>query len=135
MYVTIHTDASVKNGKGAWAAVVSTNETNTTISDIIPVKGNISINYAELYAIHKALLFVKQNYEATNVLIFTDSMCVIRWLSIGPPKKRGPNKELQQIVVSQLSEYTHSIEYTKAHIGNTLNDLCDKIAKQTREDK
>lgn len=124
--MTIYTDASVKNGQAAWAAYFV--EVNELIGDKFELKGRSS-NYAEMYAIYQALKFISINYPNTKLTILTDSMCAIRWLTNGPPKKKSKNYDIYVEVKQYLERFDVEIKHTKAHENNKYNNLCDKTAK------
>lgn len=128
----IYTDASVKNNIGAWAAHIITQSFDVTIGNSFELK-NRSVNYAEMYAIYKALLYVSKMNVTVPITIYTDSMCALRWITKYPPKPYSPNQDIYQLVMAQLEKYEYTVVHTKAHQNDRYNNTCDKYAKQFRE--
>ena len=125
--MTIYTDASIKNGEAAWAAYWV--ERNVLVGDTFNLDGH-SNNYAELFAIHKGLKFIRNRHDKDTIRIVTDSMCAIRWLTGNRPRLNSKNYVLFINTDDLLQEYnSYEVIHTKAHGTDKHNNLCDKLAR------
>ncbi|MCH4071841.1 ribonuclease HI [Pseudoramibacter sp.] len=136
----IYTDGScLKNpaGPGGWAFVVSDKKTGEIIEHS---GGEVSTtnNRMELTAAIQALAFVP---EKTRVSLYTDSQYLKNGITswIKNWKKRGWKRPGDKPVLNldlwkQLDvlnqSHNVSFKWVKGHVGNPLNERCDKLAKQ-----
>lgn len=125
---------------GGWAFVVSSDE-GLVAQDAghIPDTTN---NAMELCAVVKGLQYFKKR---SFVTVYSDSAYLINtmnngwwkeWEQNGWKKHNGketPNKEYWQ-ALADLSD-KHEVQFikVKAHDGDTLNERCDKLAKEARK--
>ena len=138
--IKIYTDGSclTNPGNGGWAAIINVDNKIKKISGSVKDTTN---NKMELMAPIKALQEVK---EQQPIEIYTDSQYVKlgitnwihKWIENNwQTSKNEPvkNKELWM----ELSDLTksHKIRWiwVKAHVGNTLNEQVDLLAKQAAE--
>jgi len=135
--IKIYTDGSCigNPGSGGWAAIILDNDKKNIISGR---KKNTTNNQMELMAAIKALVFFSKKQK---IRIYTDSNYVkegiTNWIKIWEKnnwktanKKKVKNVELW-IKLNTLSNF-HDIEWkwVKAHSGDSLNDMVDKLAKK-----
>ena len=135
--IKIYTDGScLENpGNGGWAAILFINNEKILISGS---KKNTTNNQMELMAAIEALKKVPKGQE---IIIYTDSNYVkegiTNWIKVWKKnnwktanKKKVKNIELW-IKLNNLSNF-HEIEWklVKAHSGDPLNDMVDKLAKK-----
>ena len=105
MHITIYTDASFKNGKGAWAGcAVLENVVGFEAEE--KLKKCHSINYAELYAVYKLLkqTVVEYSNEHTYTL-YTDSMSVVRWVGRKTPPKHPTSAKIYYSLLEDIAIY------------------------------
>ena len=135
--IKIYTDGSCLNnpGIGGWAAIINND------GDIIKISGsekNTTNNQMELIAPIKALQKIEKNKK---VEIYTDSKYVKlgitewihKWIKNNwQTAKNEPvkNKDLWLQLYNLSSSYEISWIWVKAHVGNTLNEEVDLLAKQ-----
>ena len=135
--IKIYTDGSCigNPGPGGWAAIMLNGNKRNIISGR---KKNTTNNQMELMAAIKALVFFSKKQK---IRIYTDSNYVkegiTNWIKIWEKnnwktanKKKVKNVELW-IKLNTLSNF-HDIEWkwVKAHSGDSLNDMVDKLAKK-----
>jgi ribonuclease HI len=135
--INIYTDGSCigNPGPGGWAAIILNNDKQNTICGR---KKNTTNNQMELMAAIKALTFFSRKQK---IRIYTDSNYVkegiTSWIKVWKKnnwkttnKKKVKNIELW-IKLNNLSNF-HEIEWkwVKAHSGDPLNDMVDKLAKK-----
>ena len=135
--IKIYTDGSCigNPGPGGWAAIILNGNNQDIISG---KKKNTTNNQMELMAAIKALTFFSRKQK---IRIFTDSNYVkegiTNWIKVWKKnswktanKKKVKNIELW-IKLNNLSNF-HEIEWkwVKAHSGDPLNDMVDKLAKK-----
>ena len=138
--IKIYTDGSCLNnpGNGGWAAIININGEIKKISGSVKDTTN---NKMELMAPIKALQEIKGNEQ---IEIYTDSQYVRlgitdwvhKWIKNNwQTSKKEPvkNKELwvQLHELNNLSDIKWI--WVKAHVGNTLNEEVDLLAKQAAE--
>lgn len=114
----IYTDGSgMETGKGA--ALIHQN-----YSAKFKLKDNNSVYQAELFAIEKALQYIKDNNLQVNIC--TDSMSSMQ--AIANLRKRTKQTNNIQLL---LLEQTTNLIWTKAHVGIWGNEEADKKAKES----
>ena len=136
--INIYTDGSCigNPGPGGWAAIILNGDKQNIISGR---KKNTTNNQMELMAAIKALVFFSKKQK---IRVYTDSKYVkegiTNWIKVWKKnnwktanKKKVKNTELW-IKLNNLSNF-HEIEWkwVKAHSGDPLNDMVDKLAKKT----
>ena len=135
--IKIYTDGSCigNPGSGGWAAIILNGDKQSIISG---KKKNTTNNQMELMAAIKALVFLKKKQK---IRIYTDSNYVkegiTNWIKIWEKnnwktanKKKVKNVELW-IKLKTLSDFLDvEWKWVKAHSGNPLNDMVDKLAKK-----
>ena len=135
--IKIYTDGSCigNPGPGGWAAIILNGDNKDFISGR---KKNTTNNQMELMAAIKALVFFSKKQK---IRIYTDSNYVkegiTNWIKIWEKnnwktvnKKKVKNVELW-IKLNTLSNF-HDIEWkwVKAHSGNPMNNMVDKLARK-----
>ena len=135
--IKIYTDGSCigNPGSGGWAAIIFNSDKQDIISGR---KKNTTNNQMELMAAIKALVFFSKKQK---IRIYTDSNYVkegiTNWIKIWEKnnwktanKKKVKNIELW-IKLNTLSNF-HDIEWqwVKAHSGNPMNNMVDKLARK-----
>lgn len=107
--------------------------------------GNITINRAELYAIHQAILRVLHSYKFEELNIYSDSNYSVKSLTewIYNWKKNNwknskKNDVENQDLIKKIDKYINmcndklnckiNIKWIKAHNNNKFNDIADKLA-------
>ena len=135
--IKIYTDGSCigNPGSGGWAAIILNGDKQDIISGR---KKNTTNNQMELMAAIKALVFFSKKQK---IRIYTDSNYVKEgitdWIKIWEKnnwktanKKKVKNIELW-IKLNTLSNI-HDIEWkwVKAHAGDPMNNMVDKLARK-----
>ena len=135
--IKIYTDGSCigNPGSGGWAAMILNGDKKNITSGR---KKNTTNNQMELMAAIKALTFFSRKQK---IIIYTDSNYVkegiTNWIKVWKKnnwktanKKKVKNTELW-IKLNNLSNF-HDIEWkwVKAHSGNPMNSLVDKLARK-----
>ena len=135
MKFKIYTDGACSGnpGKGGWAAVIleGSNQSNLSGSE-----NNTTNNRMELMAPIMALRKIKANSEIT---IYTDSKYVkdgiTEWIKkwklnnwLSASKKPVKNKDLWIKLDNLCQKHKVIWKWVKAHAGNKMNDLVDKLA-------
>jgi len=131
MQISLYSDASFKNGKGTWAGCAVLN--NTIGCEIEEkIKKCHSINYAELYAVHKLLKQAIVEYSTNYAFnIFTDSMSVVRWLTTQTPPKHHTSAKVYYDLVANIDKYNlhFNISHIKSITPNYFFRNCHSRAK------
>ena len=135
MKFKIYTDGACLGnpGKGGWAAVIleGSNQSNLSGSE-----NNTTNNRMELMAPIMALKKIKRKSEIT---IYTDSRYVkdgiTDWIKKwklnnwkNASKKPVKNKDLWIKLDNSCQKHVVSWKWVKAHAGNSMNNLADKLA-------
>ncbi|RPG96336.1 MAG: ribonuclease HI [Candidatus Pelagibacter sp. TMED165] len=135
MKFKIYTDGACSGnpGKGGWAAVIleGSNQSNLSGSE-----NNTTNNRMELMAPIMALKKIKRKSEIT---IYTDSRYVkdgiTDWIKKwklnnwkNASKKPVKNKDLWIKLDNSCQKHVVSWKWVKAHAGNSMNNLADKLA-------
>ena len=136
MKIKIYTDGACSGnpGKGGWAAIIL--DGNINQSSISGSESNTTNNRMELMAPMMALKKIKKKSEIT---IFTDSKYVkdgiTDWIKKwklnnwkGSNKKPIKNKDLWIKLEKSCLKHKVTWKWVKAHAGNKLNNLADKLA-------
>ena len=135
MRLKIYTDGACSGnpGKGGWAAIILDGNKQSILSGS---ESNTTNNRMELMAPIMALKKVKKNSEIT---IYTDSKYVkdgiTEWIKKwklnnwkSASKKPVKNKDLWVKLDSTCEKHKISWKWVKAHAGNKMNNLVDKLA-------
>tara|TARA_B110000008_G_scaffold231156_1_gene234257 strand:+ start:22 stop:447 length:426 start_codon:yes stop_codon:yes gene_type:complete len=138
--IKIYTDGSclTNPGNGGWAAIINVDNKIKKISGSVKDTTN---NKMELMAPIKALQEVK---EQQPIEIYTDSQYVKlgitnwihKWIKNNwQTSKKEPvkNKELWMELYELTKSHKIRWIWVKAHVGNTLNEQVDLLAKQAAE--
>ena len=135
MKVKVYTDGACSGnpGKGGWAAIILEGNNQSSISGS---ENNTTNNRMELMAPIMALRKIKANSEIT---IYTDSKYVkdgiTEWIKkwklnnwVSASKKPIKNKDLWIKLDNLCQKHKVIWKWVKAHAGNKMNDLVDKLA-------
>jgi len=123
--IRFYTDGSAK-GSGedrhaGWAWICEDYKANGFL-------GNATNNVAELTAIREALSFATHSLGATAVEIVSDSKYAIGVCS--GTMKASKNLELVSEIQELMTKLDVNFVWVKGHAGNTLNEECDRLAKE-----
>ena len=136
MKIKIYTDGACSGnpGKGGWAAIIlDDNENQTKISGS---ENRTTNNRMELMA---AIMALKKIKKESEILIYTDSKYVkdgiTGWIKkwklnnwVSASKKPVKNKDLWIKLDNLCQKHKVIWKWVKAHAGNKMNDLVDKLA-------
>tara|TARA_B100000900_G_C20420781_1_gene650869 strand:- start:74 stop:496 length:423 start_codon:yes stop_codon:yes gene_type:complete len=135
MKVKVYTDGACSGnpGKGGWAAIILEGNKQSSISGS---ENNTTNNRMELMAPIMALRKIKAHSEIT---IYTDSKYVkdgiTEWIKkwklnnwLSASKKPVKNKDLWIKLDNLCQKHKVIWKWVKAHAGNKMNDLVDKLA-------
>ena len=135
MKLKIFTDGACSGnpGKGGWAAIILDGSKQSILSGS---ENNTTNNRMELMAPIMALKKVKKNSEIT---IYTDSKYVKDWITEwikkwklnnwkSASKKPVKNKDLWVKLDDTCKKHKINWKWVKAHAGNKMNNLVDKLA-------
>ena len=135
MKIKVYTDGACSGnpGKGGWAAIILEGNNQSSISGS---ENNTTNNRMELMAPIMALRKIKANSEIT---IYTDSKYVkdgiTEWIKkwklnnwLSASKKPVKNKDLWIKLDNLCQKHKVIWKWVKAHAGNKMNDLVDKLA-------
>ena len=135
MKVKVYTDGACSGnpGKGGWAAIILEGNNQSSISGS---ENNTTNNRMELMAPIMALKKIKAQSEIT---IYTDSKYVkdgiTVWIKkwklnnwVSASKKPVKNKDLWIKLDNLCQKHKVIWKWVKAHAGNKMNDLVDKLA-------
>ena len=135
MKVKVYTDGACSGnpGKGGWAAIILEGNNQSSISGS---ENNTTNNRMELMAPIMALRQIKKHSEIT---IYTDSKYVkdgiTEWIKkwklnnwVSASKKPIKNKDLWIKLDNLCQKHKIIWKWVKAHAGNKMNDLVDKLA-------
>ncbi len=135
MKIKVYTDGACSGnpGKGGWAAIILEGNNQSSISGS---ENNTTNNRMELMAPIMALRKIKANSEIT---IYTDSKYVkdgiTEWIKkwklnnwVSASKKPVKNKDLWIKLDNLCQKHKVIWKWVKAHAGNKMNDLVDKLA-------
>ena len=135
MKVKVYTDGACSGnpGKGGWAAIILKGNDQSSVSGS---ENNTTNNRMELMAPIMALRQIKKHSEIT---IYTDSKYVkdgiTEWIKkwklnnwVSASKKPIKNKDLWIKLDNLCQKHKIIWKWVKAHAGNKMNDLVDKLA-------
>ena len=135
MKFKIYTDGACSGnpGKGGWAAIILDEESQSSISGS---ESKTTNNRMELMA---AIMALKKIKNKSEIIIYTDSRYVkdgiTEWIKKwkvnnwkSSNKKPVKNKDLWIKLDNCCKKHSVSWKWIKAHAGNKLNDLVDKLA-------
>ena len=135
MKIKVYTDGACSGnpGKGGWAAIILEGNNQSSISGS---ENNTTNNRMELMAPIMALKKIKAQSEIT---IYTDSKYVkdgiTVWIKkwklnnwVSASKKPVKNKDLWIKLDNLCQKHKVIWKWVKAHAGNKMNDLVDKLA-------
>ena len=135
MKFKIYTDGACSGnpGKGGWAAIILDEESQSSISGS---ESKTTNNRMELMA---AIMALKKIKNKSEIIIYTDSRYVkdgiTEWIKKwklnnwkSSNKKPVKNKDLWIKLDNCCKKPSVSWNWIKAHAGNKLNDLVDKLA-------
>lgn len=141
--ITIYTDgACSKNpGEGGIGVYLKWKDTVKTISGYLKHTTN---NQMELIAVIEALKAIKK--ENQNIIVYTDSKYVKDGLTLwlknwkknnwkNSQKEPVKNKNLWQLLDHYTSLHQVKFEWVKGHSTNEINNLVDKIARESIQNK
>ena len=135
-HVIIHTDGACSGnpGPGGYAAILQFNGVEKELSGGFRRTTN---NRMELMAAITALEALK---ERCKVTLFTDSRYIVdainqgwaeRWKRNGwmrNKKEAALNPDLWERLLSLLTKHNVTVQWTRGHAGDTLNERCDRLA-------
>jgi len=144
--LTVFTDGSVRNELAGSGVVVYSN--NQLIHRIISPIREVSIDYAELFAVYSLLKWLQSDYRYNNkkIHIFTDSLNTIRTLcnSVIPENLFYLNEDTRNLAQILNPRFDFIIHWIPSHIEHTSfgtkpihgNIEADRLAKvaQNRAD-
>ena len=135
MKIKVYTDGACSGnpGKGGWAAIILKGNDQSSVSGS---ENNTTNNRMELMAPIMALRKIKAHSEIT---IYTDSKYVkdgiTGWIKkwklnnwVSASKKPVKNKDLWIKLDNLCQKHKVIWKWVKAHAGNKMNDLVDKLA-------
>ena len=135
-HVIIHTDGACSGnpGPGGYAAILQFNGVERELSGGFRLTTN---NRMELTAAIVALEALK---ERCRVTLYTDSRYIVdavnkgwaaRWKRNGwmrNKKEEALNPDLWERLLALLGKHLVTIEWTRGHAGDPLNERCDTLA-------
>jgi ribonuclease HI len=125
---------------GGWAFIIQSDE-GLIAQDAGHIPGTTN-NAMEIYAIVQGL---KHFSKRSHVIVYSDSAYVVNtmnnewwkeWQKNGWKKQSGketPNKNYWEEIISLVGKHDVEFVKVKAHNGDTLNERCDKLAKEARK--
>ena len=135
MKFKIYTDGACSGnpGKGGWAAIILDEESQSSISGS---ESKTTNNRMELMA---AIMALKKIKNKSEIIIYTDSRYVkdgiTEWIKKwklnnwkSSNKKPVKNKDLWIKLDNCCKKHNVSWKWVKAHAGNKLNNLVDRLA-------
>ena len=124
-YIEIYTDGSVDENRTGCAFITN----NATCKYRLPK--NCSILTAEVYAIYRSILYIK-NHQHSKFVIFIDSQSAINFI------KNNKNKHAMQIrvhkLINKIKNKTIIFEWIPSHRGIKGNELADTAARDAIKD-
>ena len=136
MSITIYTDGACSGnpGPGGWGAILMWNDHEKELSG---GESDTTNNRMEMMAVIKALEALKK--DNTEVTIYTDSKYVLQgatewlegWKARGwksANKKPVKNKDLWELIDSQIQRHSVKFIWVKGHSGDEFNERVDKLA-------
>lgn len=151
--INVYTDGSIRkfkeNGKTKIIGGYGIHFPDVELKDIAKPftnkneKGIITINRAELHAIHQAILRILHNYKFDVLNIYSDSEYSVKSLTVwivnwkknnwkNSKKKDVENQDLIKKIDKYIQKYYSKINivWVKAHNNNKYNDQADILANK-----
>jgi len=137
----VYTDGSSKNKVGGYGFVVlNLNDIDNIYKESCKIEGTCSNQKAELYAIYKVLLYLKNNNIHKRIMIRTDSQWTINtitvwihnWMKKGFYTAKNEPVKYQELIIEiyqLLQEFNIVFEHVYSHEGEIYNEMVDKLAK------
>jgi len=133
---------------GGWAFIINTDE-GLLAQDAGYIDGTTN-NAMEIYAVIQGLKFLlnakpKSLIKNSHTIVYSDSAYLVNtmknnwwqeWEKNGWKKHNGkptPNQDYWEQITKFAKEHTIEFTKVKAHDGDTLNERCDKLAKEARK--
>jgi len=139
--VEIYTDGSALGNPGPGGCAFVVVQNNAVIHKQNHYLGkNITNNQAELTAFMLALVWIQES-NTPDVLIYSDSKYVVdgssKWIINWKKKDFNgvKNDDMWRTASKLIDVVPHSIEWVKAHNGNTWNELADDLARDAAGNK
>jgi len=129
-YLSIYTDGSKIHNPASTSSALYI--PTLQLAQSWKLSGAHSSVFAELFAIHKALLFCVQFLKPQKIVIFTDSCVALSLITTRYPKRYH---RILSIIHKTLAKLTKSLgwtilyQWTPSHIGIQGNEIADKAAK------
>ena len=90
-----------------------------------------SVISSELYAIYKALQYIKSNTNQHNYLVFCDSRSALQLIATEPRHYINIVETIQKLLLElNNNEAKVILHWVKAHVGIIGNEIADRIANQ-----
>jgi ribonuclease HI len=125
-HVDLYADGACRGnpGPGGWAAVLVCGDRT---KELTGGKTDTTNNEMEMMAVEQGLLALEQ---ACVVTIYTDSQCVIGWMSMGWNCTKPHLVRLRNNIAAIEKKMGHRVSYVKVkgHSGDPMNDLADALA-------
>lgn len=136
-WVTVYTDASFKDGVGAWACWIRSGKGRIVESGVCP-RSVMTSNQAEFYAVLKALEIIKEQLPRTRGLYLNaDSKLVVDKIPLNAPAINGASRNQQKACHEILRDtkwglqVRHIRSHQKIKDSKTfINNQVDELAKQ-----
>lgn len=134
--IKIYTDGScIKDNKGGYSAVITEDEQVITV--LYQGFSNTTNNRQEIRGVLAALEYFE---EPTTMIIVSDSQYVVNTIKLGWARKwlnendnTKKNLDLWLKVIKLLDKHNVTIEWTKGHSINKLNNLADLYAQHASQ--
>ena len=130
-YRFLYTDGSKIIDKSATSSGIYIEHSETAVA--YKLNGKHSIVSAELFAIFKALQYIKEKEIEENCIVFTDSRTALQILANQESAYRNIKEEIQQILIELNLEKVVKLHWIKAHAGIRGNEIADRTAKLGHE--
>jgi len=128
--VEIYTDGSAKDGRGAWAYVITHHGKVTKENS--GAKKKAASNPMEFQAAIEALKSLPPNTKATlysDSRILVDSMTVWKNTELRPQSLARQIQELDEL----CAQHPITWRWIKAHAGHEFNERCDVLCIKARD--
>ena len=140
-WVTVYTDASFKDGVGAWACWIRSGKGRIVRSGSCP-KDIKTSNQAEFYAVQQAFQIIQAELPKTKgIFLNADSLLVVEKLPLNSKEIQGASK-YQQRACHEILRFTNwqlKVRHVKSHqkVNDSktyLNSKVDELAKKALDD-
>ena len=141
--IKIYTDGACKGnpGPGGYAAVILYEGVKKEVTGADPYTTN---NRMELMGVIAGLEYVSNSYNCDKVDIYSDSAYIVnafnnnwisKWKRNGWKTSTGDvkNLDLWKRLLEQCEKYKVEFHKVKGHSNNQMNNLCDKLAVESRK--